>query len=165
MTSANVTHYEVKDKEGKRVGKYSQHCMCIQTIGEKLRKHVPYENFALTLIWPDEYEAPHYTQEMSLNDYLNGVKPVWLDEHGEPKIDPDEFVELQKKNQEILKTLYEVTPKCDHFKGCDKLAIFIDADWEGTSYYCTKHAGSHLTELPHLVKADTLLRGYKHDRS
>jgi hypothetical protein len=34
---------------------------------------------------------------MSLADYLEGVKPVWLDEDGNPKVSYSDFVALQKK--------------------------------------------------------------------
>ena len=78
-TSANVTHYIVKDKEGNQIAKYRQNCLCKDTVTEKLKSHIPAEDFTITLLWPDEYEAPHYSKEMSLADYLNGVKPEWED--------------------------------------------------------------------------------------
>jgi hypothetical protein len=105
MTSANVTYYQVF-KDGEKVAEYRQNCLCKDSKTEGLKSHVPAEDFTLVLCWPDEYEVPHYTQEMSLADYWNGVKPVWLDENGNPEVDYEEFVELQKmvnKSKIILK--------------------------------------------------------------
>ena len=105
-TSANVTYYTVKTKDGLESWTYRQNCLCKNTVEDELKKHVPAKDFTLELRWPDEDEVSQYTQKMSLADYLDGVKPVWIDEYGNPQVDYDEFVELQKmvnKSKIILK--------------------------------------------------------------
>ena len=73
-TSANITYYIVKDKNGRIVGEYRQNCLCKDVKTEKLKLHVPYEDFTIILRWPDENEVDHFTEEISLKDYLNGAK-------------------------------------------------------------------------------------------
>jgi len=76
-TSANVTRYFVKDKDGKDIWDGSQNCMCKNTITEKLKQHQPAIDFTIYLTYLDEEEEDHCTQEMSLHDFLAGVKPKW----------------------------------------------------------------------------------------
>jgi hypothetical protein len=78
-TSANVTYYTVKYKDGTPVGEYWQNRMCKDTVSKQLKSHIPAEDYMLSLRWPDEDEAPHYTKPMSLADYLNGIKVEWKD--------------------------------------------------------------------------------------
>lgn len=59
MTSANVTHYYVYNKENALIFKGSQHCMCKNHIRADLRALGLREELTLKVIWPDEYEAPH----------------------------------------------------------------------------------------------------------
>ena len=77
MTSANQTYYDIFTKDGKFVDRHSQNSMCKFTVKERLKQHQPPEDYILILCWPDENEAPHYTEKISLADYLNGKKVVW----------------------------------------------------------------------------------------
>jgi len=162
MTSANVTYYIVKDKDGNKIAEYSQNCLCKNTITEKLKSHTPYKDFTLELCWPDEHEAPHYTQEMSLDDYLGGVKLIWLDEYGDPKVNLEDFERLQQTNKILLGILYEMMPRCDELN-CKKFAVTIESDWDGTSHYCSKHKRKNAHEHKKLLMARLLLLNYKKD--
>jgi len=78
-TSANVTYYEVY-KDGALVKEHSQHAYCKSRIREQLLAYVPAEAYTLILRWPDEEEEDHFSKEMLLSDYLNGVKVEWEDD-------------------------------------------------------------------------------------
>ena len=76
MTSANVTYYQIWAGE-KFIAAHRQNCMCKTHIKEDLAKYQPADGYDLILRWPDENEADHYTNRMSLKDYMEGKKPVW----------------------------------------------------------------------------------------
>lgn len=76
MTSVNVTYYQVY-KAGKFVKEHRQHHYCTPTIRTKLAEHQPPEDFMLVLRYPDEEEVDHFSEQISLADYLNGKEPVW----------------------------------------------------------------------------------------
>jgi len=162
MTSANVTYYIVK-KDGKKVAKYSQNSMCKDTKTEALKSHIPAEDFTLTLLWPDEYEAPHYTKEMSLADYLLGVKPMWQNEYEDdeyPMVPYEYLVEAQRLNGKLLNILESMIPLCIM---CDneKYATHVDAYYDGDNYLCKKHASKNAYERKDWSEAAQLLRRYK----
>jgi hypothetical protein len=72
------------------------------------------------------------------------------------------------KDEEIAalkKALYEVMPSCNCFSlnDCEELATHMHSDWDGTSYYCKKHASYPATEMPYLANAVKLLKGSKYE--
>ena len=137
-TSANVTFYTIKDKQGDMVKEYRQNCMCKDTdLKAGLKSHVPHEDFSITLCWPDYDEVDQWTKEMSLSDYLQGIKPIWVDENGDPKISYEDFVSLQKQLQSAVEVIERLIPQCCC---CDKLSSHILYDYDGQTHYCPKHA-------------------------
>jgi hypothetical protein len=70
MTSANVTHYFVKDKNSNTIAHYRQNWLCKNTIEQNLSKHTPHQNFTLYCHHPDENEVIHISTEMDLKDYM-----------------------------------------------------------------------------------------------
>ena len=86
-TSANVTYYTVKDLDGKVVGQYSQNCMCKDHLREKLSAHTPPEAFTISARWPDEDEADHYSNEISLKDFIDRKKHLKFRDMRFPCID------------------------------------------------------------------------------
>ena len=83
-TSANVTHYWVKNKFGVGVAEYSQHAYCKNSITDNLKKHQPPEDFMLQARHPDENECDNYSKEVNLKDYLDGKykHTFWREEDG-----------------------------------------------------------------------------------
>jgi len=78
-TSSNITEYRLLNDDGKVVKEFRQHCLCKDTIKDRLTESVKeFPDATLVLCWPDEHEAPHYTKPMKLSDYLNGEKLEWL---------------------------------------------------------------------------------------
>lgn len=71
MTSANVTHYYVYDKEGNPVFEGRQNCLCKNTIKTKLMSLKNPENLSLQIIWPDTEEVPHKLFDGPLTHKLN----------------------------------------------------------------------------------------------
>jgi len=95
-TSANVTYYTVF-KDDKQIAEYRQNCQCKDTKTEKLKSHVPAEDFTLIICWPDENNILHFSQEISLANYLNGIKPMMKESSAEPP-----YI-IQTKVIEVLK--------------------------------------------------------------
>ena len=77
MTSANVTYYQVY-KDGKLVKEHSQSHYCTWTIRERLKIHQPPQDYILITNTPDEDEEDHFTEQMSLADFLAGKQPEEL---------------------------------------------------------------------------------------
>lgn len=75
-TSANVTYYQIY-KNGKFIEQHRQNCMCKFKVRDELAQYQPAEDYTLICLWPDEDEAPHYTVEMPLNEYMGGKKLTW----------------------------------------------------------------------------------------
>lgn len=80
-TSANVTYYQVSDIKGNRIREHRQNCLCKNSVRGELATYQPPEDYTIVLRWPDEDEANHYTEGMSLKDYLDGKKVVWRDDY------------------------------------------------------------------------------------
>jgi hypothetical protein len=93
MTSANVMHYVVKNKLGVEVAHYRQNFLCKNTVKNELSKHVPLEDFSLYLIFPDEDEVDHLSEEMKLSEYLSGKKVIWIDEHDDEIDEHDDEID------------------------------------------------------------------------
>lgn len=80
MTSANVTYYQVyKDK--KYIAEISQHHMCKLTYKEELKKFVPAKDYTVIARWPDEEEEDQYSNEINLEDFLNGKQIEWPNDY------------------------------------------------------------------------------------
>ena len=75
-TSANVIYYEIYNKDGKLVKTHRQNFLC-KSRRHELLEYTPAEDYKIIVRWPDEDEVEHYSKEMSLVDYLNGVKCNW----------------------------------------------------------------------------------------
>lgn len=74
VTSANVTYFDIYDKQGDLIATHCQHHYCKNTISEKLNSYVPSEDFTICVRWPDEEEAEQILFEGSLFDYLHKTK-------------------------------------------------------------------------------------------
>ena len=70
MTSANVTHYELRDQNMSLVAAASQHCMCVDRIGKVLEKwEKKWPEALLCLRWPDEHEVDQYLTFEEVDGY------------------------------------------------------------------------------------------------
>lgn len=96
MTSANVTWYYVYDKGAHKVFEGSQHCMCKNTIREKLRALENPEELTLKVIWPDEHEAP---QEMFYGPLSEKIKE-WDDEEARNEKCRQDYREMKSRGTE-----------------------------------------------------------------
>ena len=132
--------------------------MCKDTKTAKLKSHIPHEDFTLVIRWPDEDEVDNYTVEMSLKDYLNGMKPVWADENGDPKVTYEDYVRLQKSLKHVTNILRDLVPKCSYMD-CTRIATYQFTDEQGDAMYCGHHGnkikGAYRVEK--LVKANLAL--------
>lgn len=77
MTSANVTNYRI-EKDGREVGKHSQHCYC-KTRWFELDVFQPPSDYTITPYSLDEEEEEWEGERESLEVFLNRVnyKPKW----------------------------------------------------------------------------------------
>lgn len=75
-TSANTIYYQVYRK-GSFIDEHRQNRLCKSTIKQELAQYQPPEDYSVILRFPDEDEADHLSYEMSLKDYLSGVKVTW----------------------------------------------------------------------------------------
>lgn len=76
-TSANVTYYGLY-LAGTLIREYSQHAYCKARDWKKdLAEYVPPEHYTVIARHPDEDEVDHYSQPMSLVDFLSGTRFVW----------------------------------------------------------------------------------------
>jgi hypothetical protein len=77
MTSANVTHYAVRDRDGKVVFEGSQHACCKDTIRGRLAALPDKDSLTLHATWLDENEVDQEAIPIPLEDYLAGKRLVF----------------------------------------------------------------------------------------
>jgi hypothetical protein len=73
MTSANVTHYTIRDLHGNEVGKHQQHCLC-KPHWEKLFEFTPLENFTIQSWGLDEEEELWEGKTYNLRDFIGYLR-------------------------------------------------------------------------------------------
>ncbi len=112
MTSANVTHYTVTDKDGKVVLETQQHHYCGDKLTEKLKALPNPESLSIEAMWPDEQECDHYSRPMPLDRYLSGETLVYPSTMGEELYDENQKLkEMNKQLMEMVRRLLDITNK------------------------------------------------------
>jgi len=70
MTSANVTYFKVSNRATGEKFKYRQHHFCKIKIWEQLLKHIPYSDFDIVVVWPNEEEEEEIFYDGGLEGFL-----------------------------------------------------------------------------------------------
>jgi hypothetical protein len=73
MTSANVTHYDVRDLQGEIVGEHSQHLYC-KAKWEVLQKFQPYDNYTIQAWGYDQEEEFWEGKKYNLRDFVGYLR-------------------------------------------------------------------------------------------
>jgi hypothetical protein len=73
MTSANVTHYIIRDSLDQAVGEHSQHLYC-ETNWEVLQKFQPYDNYTIQPWGYDEEENLWEGKKYNLRDFVGYLR-------------------------------------------------------------------------------------------
>jgi hypothetical protein len=73
MTSANVTEYTIRDKDGNKVGKHYQNCLC-KTKWHELLKFTPLEDHTITAWGYDEDEELWEDEPVNLLTFLRNFR-------------------------------------------------------------------------------------------
>lgn len=73
MTSANIINYIIKDLQGNKVGKHSQHCYC-KPKWEILNQFQPFENFTIQSWGYDENEELWEGKAHNLRDFIGYLR-------------------------------------------------------------------------------------------
>lgn len=94
MTSANVTKYIIKNKNGEFVGEHSEHHLC-HSRWHRLYKFTPFKEHTITPIWTDEEEEEHVYETQNLLDFLKNIKITICD--------VKKFMTHMEKDHEIMK--------------------------------------------------------------